>query len=186
MKRRLLIGAGTIGACVVALVAVYSWTQSPVTNGGVRVTAEQKDVLSSQMQLVPFDTPYFSTSVPSYMQRKSTTENASAPVSGMYLFTHKQLTLNDQLAITTGTLSGPLSELSTLRVRLSDPDHYRETNRNDTPDGARVFERLDGYEVAVFWPYNGRYASVVVGGSADRRADLESALTGVLANWQWR
>lgn len=168
-------------------IAIYQWMQNPATNKGVSVIPEDQNVLSSNVSLLPFDTTFFFTNVPSYLQSKSITENPDAPTSGMYLFKHQQISLNDQLAINTGTLSGStLNELSTIKVRQSEPSRYHQTSRPSAPEGAIVFERQDQYEVAVFWQHNGRYASVVVGGSNDRRADLESTLQTVLSDWQWR
>lgn len=161
--------------------------QSPVTNRGVSVTPEPSNVLGSQIQLVPFETDYFSTSVPSFLQRKTTNESTSAPISGQYLFKHAQINITDQLAITTGPLvNSTLAELSGVKVRQSEPERYKQTPRSNMPTGAIVFERQDQYETAVFWQENGRYASVVVGGGGDRRAQLDEIVSSVLSNWQWQ
>ena len=48
------------------------------------------------------------------------------------------------------------------------------------------FSAKEGYETAVFWRHDGRYAAVVVSGSSVRKAELEQALQTVVVNWQWR
>lgn len=186
MKRTRLVLAVSGVAVLGIFGAAYWWMQSPVTNKGVSVTPEPNNVLASQIELTALDTTYFSTKLPSYMVRKTTAENQSAPATGMYLFKHAQLNLSDQLGITTGPLTGTLSELSGIKVRQSEPERYSQTTRDDMPPEAVVFQRQDQYETAVFWADNGKYASVVVGGSAARSADLQQMLNSVVKNWQWR
>lgn len=186
MRRRWLLLAVVV-VFVGGLAGLYAWMQSPVTNHGVSVVPEPSNVLGSQIQLVPFDTDYFSTSIPSFLQRKTATESDSAPVSGQYLFKHVQINIGDQLGITTGLLNGSsLPEVSGVKVRQSEPERYEQVARTNMPDGAIVFERKDQYETAIFWQENGRYASVVVSGGGERRAQLEEIVSSVINNWQWR
>lgn len=185
MRRRWLI-AGAAALVIVFFAGVYAWMQSPVTNKGQSVQGETQDVLGSHIELVPLNTAYFSTNIPQFLQQKTSVEDASAAVSGMYLFKHKQLDLSDQLGITTGALNGSsLSELSGVKVRQSEPERYHSTVVQGMPEGAIAFERTDEYEVAVFWQHNNRYVSVAVSGSVSRKGQLDATMDAVLGNWQW-
>lgn len=176
-----------IAAVVVVAVGVwfYAWATGPATSTSTTTSASE-NVFGSQIQLVPYDSQYFSTQVPSTLVLKSSNENSAAPILGQYLFKHSSTALADQLGITVGVMQGALDEVPAVKLRLQQPDIYSQTAVPAAPAGAIAFSKQGTYETSVFWAVDGRYAGVAVSGSVLRQADLGEILNSVISNWQWQ
>jgi hypothetical protein len=187
MKRKIILGGGLLGAIAVILggYGFYEWSQRPVVS-----TVNNQDlsgVLSANTVLEPLETSLFTTKVPDYMHKKSSSESQKGPVIASYLLSNARQEFTDQTGITVGRLgSDALSEVSGVKLRLSQPEIYEQANLGWVPEGAVVFSRKDEYEKSIFWKNNARYVSVVVSGLPARQAELDQQLSAIVQNWQWR
>lgn len=175
-----LVGIGIIGA------AIY-WANQPAE---VRLSKNNTnvDVKGEAISLEPFTADSFSTRIIDTLKLKTSTENATAAITGQYLFTDKSSSSGDQLAITIGSATTrDVSGISLAKFRMIHPDDYDQVSAPSLyPAGAVVFVKRQGYEKSVFWIEGNRYASVVVSGGTEHAAQLDTILQTTLQNWQWR
>lgn len=163
----------------------YKWSNSPASTSDA-ISAGSRDVFGSQIKLTSYSGQYFTTQIPSTMLLKTSTENSSSPTPGLYLFKHSDIGIGDQLGITIGTMQSPsLDEVSAVKLRATQPDRYRKSNLENSPEGAIVFNTTDDFETSIFWSNGSKYAAVVVSGSSLRQAELSNVVGSVIANWQW-
>lgn len=155
--------------------------QSNTTNVS---TTNSSEVLGEQVALKPFASNYFSTTIPSTMKNISTSES-SQPLRGSYFFGSTNPSINDQLAITVGSLENDqLSAVSAVKLRMSDTSNYKQIDSPSKQKDTIAFQKNDGYEKSVFWVDNGTYNAVVVSGLTLRQSALDQMLSTTLANWQ--
>jgi hypothetical protein len=167
-----------------ASAGAYAWWQSPATTDTDQGTQEVNSVLGSETAVKPWQTSYFSTSIPTTLRVKTSNDSATY---GSYLLTSISTHYSDQIGVTVAELGGnSLDEIPAVRLRLDKPDVYAPGNLSYAPDGAYVFTDEDGYETSIFWQHGNQYAAVVASGTSARRAELGEALADVVSNWNWQ
>lgn len=185
--RRLFV-LGVLLFSAASLGTFFVWQHQPSRGVIASVQPRGTDVKSATDTLNDYSAGFFTTKIVSNLHLKNRNEVQTASILGQYLFTDKNPYNTDQLAITIGTSkSNAVSEVSPVQFRKSRPDEYREAPVDaGFPESSIVYVKEDGYEKAVFWTNNGRYAGVVISGGADKRAELDTALKVAVMNWQWK
>lgn len=164
------------------------WWQSPATSSNVdHGSTNASNVLADKTSLQPWQTAYFSTLIPTYLQVRSSKENSLHGISGTYLLTSVSPRINDQVGVTLASLgTNSLDEVSGVKLRLNNPAAYTQVTRSFAPPGSYLFQGAGDYEMALFWQHNGTYSAVVVSGSSARSGELDAALASIVGNWQWQ
>lgn len=185
-QRRRIVFVSIVGLVALGSYA-YSWANNPsVTSGSAAPALAASSANNRANQAL--DTTYFSTVLPDDVLVRTKNEVAHGNILLQLLATNRTGQVDDQLGLTIGSLNGqPLSELSSVRLRLGDTKNYRQIAPDQTTAQAISFERTgETYEKAVFWPGgNGLYAAVVVSGTMDRSSYLNYLMSTILVGWQW-
>jgi hypothetical protein len=186
MKRFIIVCSALV--MVIAGAWSYIWWQSPAeTKEFTSADQNTHGVLGSNMVLTPWRTLYFSTSHPDTLRVITSNEVAQGLTLGQYLLGSASLTNTDQLAVTVGNLDGlTLDELPAVKLRQQRSDIYRPATVSFALPGVLGFSAKNGYEMAIFWQHEAKYAAVVASGSSARQAELAQALESVVENWQWQ
>lgn len=186
--RTILLAVGAVLALLVVIFVI--WANQPTSSRpsvstvqGVNEVVEKNKTLTSK---------YYSVSIPDSFNVKTKQEQDKGPIRSQTMLananTQFETPLADQMGITVGDLpSDGLAGLSDVKFRTLTSSGYSAKTFEGSPPGAVVFSKGGStYEIAAFWPHNGRYAAVAVSGTADRTATLDKLLRQALTSWQWR
>lgn len=182
MKKR-LFAAGML-IVIGAVIAAYVWASGPVA---VRPSSPQVAGVSTEEKSLTISATYFSAHITEgWNLENRATGNLTEDVYERWVLYGENKVHDDQLAITIARVpAGGMDEIADIHLRQSQPDVYRPIEVNGVLNG-QGYMRLGDFEKAIFFEKDGVYASVVISGSENRKAQLESAIETVLQSWQWR
>lgn len=182
MRRRTQVSVAGSVVLIAAAVFGFLWMNQPsVSRQTVEYTPEVKAATTSG-----FRARYFSTELPDSLVLRSKVEDNAQGALARYMFQNSRVGDSRQLAITVSTLpTGGLAEVADVNFRVHNTERYSEFSLPDTTTGARAFRATDGYEVAVFYPNDGVYASIVLSGRVESTDELDADYLAILSHWQW-
>ncbi len=165
------------------------WASRPVIVGGPSTAVEG---IQSSRSFESLSTDYYTTTIPDELAVKSQNNARHGNTLSQTFLVNEESNFNnpltDQLAITVGNLpSEGVTGLTDVQFRSRNPEKYSQVSQSSFPEGSKVFvSTANGYEKSVFWPYDGRYAAVVVSGTSDRATEINKDLDIVMTSWKWK
>lgn len=189
-SKPLVISAISAVILAASVITVLLYMMSRQSTGTVHIGQPQsaQGESTTSGQSVPVSTTYFTTNMPAGFSVKSQTDTPSAPFLLQLEATSASIR-DERIAITVGIMpTNGLSGVGDYNLRATESAVYQKAAPSNLPSGAVAFQTVgDPAGLAVFWPHGAQYAELAFSTSGGATyAQLESAYTNVLAQWNWK
>jgi hypothetical protein len=172
---------------VLAVTGIYGfyWANKPAVSKSINNL--DTDVKGAQTQVVDVQTDLFKTKISSDFVLKTQNTLDNEATSRQFVFAHKNVYFNGQIAITIGTdKTHDLSDISGVKLRQINTEEYNQLPSSKSLNIENiVFSKKSTYEKSVFWLDNGNKVSLVASGGFENQSTLDENLDTILRNWQW-
>lgn len=180
-------GAVALGIAVLVFAGILlvTWMGSPSTVTPGAVSSVLSDTSENEQKRI--EGQFFSAEIPSQITVRTHNKTPQGIRLEQLLAVGSKSQPGEQLAITVGTLpSDGIRSVSDVQYRMRNENLYRQVQFETLPEQSLAFLGTGSSEISVFWPFKGKYASVVISGVSTQNEELETIILGTLSSWQWK
>lgn len=172
---------------VVALLAIIPLYRSIFVGpaiGKVKTQEGLSEVKGAQVSLKQVSTTFFTITIPSTEQLKTSNESGGEGIYAQYLYAEPAFGKGTQLGVTLAHLNEQsLEEIPFVKQRSITPDVY---TRAFDSSSSISFQTQNKDEYATIWIHGSEYIAVVASGRSDNFGALKDSVDEAVRSWQWR